>query len=134
MTVTMPAGLPPGVFERDGHFYRTIVIGGVDENGQYDEEQDREVFLATASDEKSIHQSREQAARLGLDFYDPRSIRNPQTGELVVIGWLDRGRKRYDDWPWNLGSGAVRSGRRYKNQPAASAAGAKGKGETNAPG
>ncbi len=106
--------LPPDVYERDGKWYRRKVIVGFDEQGEYEEDDDREVILPIATDEASIHASRERAAKMGMDFYDPRIVRDPNTGEAMPIGWLDRGKKRHEDWPWNLGRGEVKTRRRPK--------------------
>lgn len=118
--MAMASTLPPDVYEKDGKWYRRKVVAGMDEEGAYEEDDDREVILPIATDEKSIHESRERAAALGKDFYDPRTVRNPQTGEAITIGWLDRGKKRHEDWPWNLGSGAVKTRRRPKPAAASS--------------
>lgn len=107
-------GLPPGAYERNGKYYRTITKTGVDDRGEWEEEEERQILLPIATDEQSITQSRERAARLGLDFYDP-TVAQPKAGyEPEVIGWLDRGRKRERDWAWNLGSGEPSRKRRYK--------------------
>ncbi len=110
--MSMASTLPPDVYEKDGKWYRRKVVVGMDEEGVYEEDDDREVILPISTNEKSIHESRELAAKEGKDFYDPRVVRNPQTGESIVIGWLDRGKKRHEDWPWNLGSGSVKQRRR----------------------
>jgi hypothetical protein len=106
-------GLPPGAYERDGKYYRTVLKTGVDEIGEWEMEEEREVLLPIATDDESITQSRERAAAKGLDFYDPRK-RSEVGYPPETIGWLDRGRKREAEWSWNLGSGSTQK-RRYKN-------------------
>lgn len=116
------AELPQGVTERNGKFYRITYRGGRDENGRYVQPDEREVLVTQATDDRSINAAREEAARKGLDFYDPRPavdpttgsvVRDPKTNEPVIIGWLDRGRKRTEEWPWNLGSDEFRNTREY---------------------
>jgi len=109
MTTEAP-GLPEGVYKRDGKFYHEVPLRVVrDPDGsRYEQIVEREVMIVNPyeTDESAIHEAREKAAAKGLDFYDPRSV-NGQ-----VIGWLDRGRKRRDEWPENLGSGDVNYKRR----------------------
>jgi hypothetical protein len=119
-------GLPPGVYKRDGKYYRTIAKTGIDERGEYEEEEEREVLLPIATDAESIAQSRERAAAKGLDFYDPRVVHQPGY-EPETVGWLDRGRKRERDWAWNIDLNGAARKRRYK----AAAVPAKAKGDNN---
>lgn len=116
------AELPHGVTERDGKFYRTTYRGGRDENGRYVQPEEREVLVTQATDDRSINAAREEAARNGLDFYDPRPavdptsgavVRDPKTNQPVIIGWLDHGQKRVEEWPWNIGSDEFRNNREY---------------------
>ncbi len=123
------AELPPGVTERDGKFYRTVYRGGRDERGRYEQPEEREVLIATGSSDREISQAREEAARKGLDFFDPRVAVDPASGATVrddrgnpvIVGWLDRGRKRIDEWPWNVGNDEFRNNRRYIDDETATA-------------
>ncbi len=126
--------LPPGVTERGGKFYRTTYKGGRDENGRFIQPVEREVLVTSATDDRAIHAAREEAARKGLDFYDPRpavdpasgsTVRDPRTNEPVIIGWLDHGRKRHAEWPWNIGDDEFRENREYiPDEPATAPASA----------
>jgi len=110
-------GLPPGCYERDGKYYRTVLKTGVDEVGEWEADEEREVMLPIATDDASITASRERAAKAHMDFYDPRR-RSEGAFQPEVIGWLDRGVKREAEWSWNLGTGAKQN-RRYKTVGAA---------------
>lgn len=98
-------GAPTGVYRRDGKYFHDVKRLTRDATGQLVYELvPREVALVNPfeTDEATIHKAREAAARRGLDFYDPRTVNG------AVVGWLHAGRKRTEEWPENLGSGAQR--------------------------
>ncbi len=114
--------LPPDVFERGGKFYRTTYKGGRDDHGRFIQPVEREVLVTTATDDRALTAAREEAARKRLDFYDPRpavdpdtgaTVRDPRTNEPIIIGWLDHGRKRHAEWPWNVGDDEFAENREY---------------------
>lgn len=107
--MTMVLGqLPEGVYQQGTKYFhdvpRTVVEGGQ----QYLEWVPREVVLSWSTDDKSLDAARDEAARIGADFYDPRTI---DTGE--VRGWLSHGRKRTGEWTANLGAGVIQ----YRRTP-----------------
>lgn len=98
--------LPEGVYMEGGKLYRKvprIAEAWTDEQGRqhlvYDDVP-RPVVLPVATDDESVSEARERAARQGADFLHP------------VHGWLNYGRKKATEAPENLGSGSVRYDRR----------------------
>lgn len=107
-TASLPDGAPEGVYQRDGKWWRDIKRLVRDGDGFAYERIPRQCAWAVSFDsEEEISRKREAAARTGQDFYDPRVV------EGQVVGWLDRGRKRQQEWPANLGAGADR----YEREP-----------------